>query len=624
MGDPEKTQPPGPSDVGACFIDGELRFRVWAPRARKVAVKIVSTGQETVLPMSGDYFGYFSAVTDAATEGSRYVYILDGNHQYPDPASRFQPEGVHGPSEVVDPCSFEWHDTAWKGIPLRDLIIYELHTGTFTGDGTFEAVIPMLDYLAELGINALELMPVSQFPGGRNWGYDGVYPFAPQNTYGGPMGLMSLIDACHARGLAVILDVVYNHLGPEGNYLNQYGYYFTDRYRTPWGDALNFDGPYSDEVRRFFISNAIYWLAEYHADALRLDAVHGISDLSARPFLRELSDAVHELRNRTGRDMFIIAESDLNDARIIDPAASCGYNLDAQWNDDFHHALHALLTNETNGYYQDFGAMAHLEKAFREGFVYSGQYSGFRKRRHGSSVKDRPPHQFVAFSQNHDQVGNRPGGDRLSRSLSFEKLKLAAGLVILSPYLPLLFMGEEYGETAPFRYFVSFIDDDLAHSVGKGRRGEFASAGWKDAIVEPQSERAFLDSKLHLELRQETPHSLLLDFYMELIRLRKTLLPLRNLDRSSVTVLGMETEEVLLVTRRSGREELFCLFNLGEGGNLKVPLPSGTWRIMLDSSSVRWGGERTGAFDNLEAGAGDTVTPMHARSFMICQRGYDE
>lgn len=624
MSDSDKAQGLRLMDIGAFFADGGVRFRVWAPKAKKVEVKILSQGHETTMLLAREPHGYFSLVSDAAAAGDRYSYVLDGVHQFPDPASRFQPDGVHEPSEIVDPAGFMWHDAGWKGIPVEEFIIYELHTGTFTEEGTFEAIIPRLDYLLELGVNAVEIMPVAQFPGGRNWGYDVVYPFAPQNTYGGPQGLKALIDACHSKGMAVILDVVYNHLGPEGNYLGQFGYYFTDRYRTPWGDALNFDGPYSDEVRRFFIANALHWLVEFHADALRIDAVQGIIDFSAKAFLRELADAVHDLRNRTNRDIFIIAESDLNDARIIEPADVCGYGIDAQWNDDFHHALHTLLTGEEYEYYRDFGTVSHLAKAFSEGFVYSGQYSGFRKRRHGSSAKDRPPQQFVVFSQNHDQVGNRPQGDRLSQSFSFEKLKLAAGVVLLSPYLPLLFMGEEYGETNPFRYFISFIDDNLARAIDKGRREELALAGWKDEAVDPQSVMAFLDSKLNINLRYKAEHQTLFGFYRELIRLRKELTPLRKLDRSSITVRGMESEKALFILRRSGPDALFCLYNFAGRQDLKISLPPGRWHPRLDSSSRKWGGERISLPEKSAESEGDIIIPMHPYSFIVCNRGADE
>lgn len=431
--------------IGATIVGSEeVLFKIWAPGKKHVSVKILS-GNRRLIRLTKDKKGYFTGVSKDVRTGDLYLYVLDHDDICPDPASRFQPEGVYGPSEVVDPGEFKWSDGKWRGIPLKDFIIYELHTGTFTKEGTFESVIPRLDYLTDLGITAIELMPVAQFPGNRNWGYDGVCPFAPQNTYGGPTGLKKLINSAHKKGLGVVLDVVYNHLGPEGNYLGRFGPYFTGRYRTPWGKAVNFDGPYSDEVRHFFIENALYWVEEFHVDGLRLDAVHGIFDFSARHFLTDLCEEVHSHARRLGREVAVIAESDLNDARIISPPEMGGYGLDAQWDDDFHHALHTLLTGEDKGYYEDFGKTEHLEKAFREGFVYTGQYSRYRKRRHGNSPKNRPPSQFIVFSQSHDQVGNRMAGDRPDLTLSFEKMKLAAGVVIFSPFIPLLFMGEEYG-----------------------------------------------------------------------------------------------------------------------------------------------------------------------------------
>jgi len=447
-------------DLGANVTYQGTRFNVWAPKVSSISLKVV--GDPNEIPMNPETRGYFTTFLVNAGAGTKYTYLLDGTEQRPDPVSRFQPEGVHGPSEVVDPNNFPWEDHAWKGIPLERLILYEIHTGTFTREGTFEAIIPLLDYLRnDLGVTAIELMPVAQFPGERNWGYDGTYLYAPQNSYGGPMGLKRLINVCHQKGLAVILDVVYNHLGPEGNYLGNYGPYFTNRYRTPWGPAVNFDGPESDEVRRFIVDNALYWVTEYHIDGLRIDAIHGIFDFSAQHILYDIREAVHRQAMTLGRPIWVIAESDLNDVRVIDPPSKGGFGLDAQWNDDFHHCLHTLLTGEQNGYYQDFGKIQQLGKALREGFVYSGQYSPFRKRRHGNSSKHLPPKKFVIFSQNHDQVGNRAKGDRLSTLVSFEALKLAAGMLLLSPNIPLLFMGEEYGEEAPFQYFVSHSDPEL-------------------------------------------------------------------------------------------------------------------------------------------------------------------
>ena len=606
-------------DLGAT-VDGPkgVYFRVWAPGKESVSVKIISAGKAGEILLNKDAKGYFAGIAEGVRSGDLYYYILDRDYRYPDPASRFQPQGVHGPSQVVDPGEFLWDDYEWRGISLRDFIIYELHAGTFTKEGTFESIIPLLDYLADLGITAIELMPVAQFPGNRNWGYDGVYPFAPQNTYGGPGGLKKLINAAHKKGLAVILDVVYNHLGPEGSYLGRYGPYFTDRYRTPWGEAINFDGPYSNEVRHFFIENALYWIDEFHIDALRLDAVHGIFDFSAGHFLRELCDSVHLHAQRLGREVSVIAESDLNDARIIDPPEIGGHGLDAQWSDDFHHSLHALITGERMGYYEDFGKMEHLEKAFREGYVYTGQYSRYRKRRHGNSPKDRAAYQFVVFSQSHDQVGNRMAGDRLSRALPFEKLKLVAGVVILSPFLPLLFMGEEYGETAPFCYFTSHSDHDLIQAVREGRKKEFASFGWRDDIPDPQDEKTFLDSKLNLDLSREGVHGVLYGYYTELVRLRKDIPALRDPVKENMEVSGFEDDKALYLRRWIKGDELFCLYNFGDDIlNAGLELPEGTWEKVMESSAEKWGGRGEHAPENIEVKEGKISLSLAPNSFVL-------
>ncbi|MBX6363410.1 MAG: malto-oligosyltrehalose trehalohydrolase, partial [Gemmatimonadetes bacterium] len=454
---------------------GRCRFRVWAPAAGTVTLHLLGL-VDRVLPMPAADRGYFEIEVDDAPPGTPYAYRLDDGGDLPDPASRWQPQGVHAPSAVAD-AAFPWTDGAYTPPRLADYVIYELHVGAFTPDGTFEAVIPHLERLRDLGVTAIELMPVAQFPGERNWGYDGVFPFAPQSSYGGPAGLRRLVDAAHGLGLAVVLDVVYNHVGPEGNYFGRFGPYFNPAYRTPWGGAINFDGPGSDEVRRYYIENALYWIADFHIDALRLDAVHAIVDLSARPFLAALGRAVHGLAARLGRPAYLIAESDLNDPRLVTPVEDGGYGLDAQWADDFHHALHALLTGERGGYYQDYGTVEDLARAFRTGFVYTGQYSRYRGRRHGARPVSIPAERFVVFAQNHDQIGNRALAERLSSLVPFEGLKLAAATVLLSPFLPLLFMGEEYGETAPFLYFVSHTDPALIEAVRRGRKAEVAPLG---------------------------------------------------------------------------------------------------------------------------------------------------
>ena len=575
-------------DLGAVYLGGgRCRFTVWAPVARRVEVHLISPADRTE-PMQRDDAGYHHAQLDGVAPGSLYLYRLDGAVERPDPASRFQPRDVHGPSEVVDP-GFPWEDGGWSGGPLPDYIIYEIHVGTFTPEGTFDAVIPHLEYLADLGVTAVEIMPVAQFPGGRNWGYDGVYPYAVQGSYGGPEGLKRLVDGCHRHGLAVVLDVVYNHLGPEGNYLRDFGPYFTDRYRTPWGAAINFDGPQSDEVRRYFVENALYWITEFHIDALRLDAVHAIYDRSARPFLEELADAVHRRAEQLNRRIHVIAESDLNDARLIRPPLLGGYGLDAQWSDDLHHSLHALLTGEREGYYRDFGAVWQLGKAYREGYVYDGQHSPYRKRRHGSSTRFCAAHQFVVCSQNHDQVGNRMLGERLSQMVSFEELKLAAGAVLLSPFVPLLFMGEEYAEKAPFQYFISHLDAELVEAVRRGRREEFSSFAWRGEPPDPQDEATFLSCKLDHSLRLQGSHRTLLGFYGELIRLRRALPALRSLSKESVETLAYERDRVLLVRRWCEDDEVVAVFNFGDARpSFPLLFPAGRWEKRLDSAEAVW------------------------------------
>ncbi len=573
-------------EIGATLqTDGSVHFAVWAPNVKKLSVTFPDTDPHRIELLEKDTAGYFSGTLTGITAGTRYLYQLDDGSERPDPASRYQPEGVHGPSEIVAADSHPWNDGDWTGRPLNEYIIYELHVGTFTPEGTFDGVISRLDYLCELGITAVELMPVAQFPGERNWGYDGTYIFAPQNSYGGPDGLKRLVDACHARGLVVILDVVYNHLGPEGNYLHGYGPYFTDRYRTPWGDAVNFDGPDSDPVRHYFISNALYWITAFHIDALRLDAVHGIYDFSALHILQELSEAVHRQGTALGRMVHVIAESDLNDVRMIKPPESGGYGVDAQWNDDFHHALRTFLTGEKAGYYGDFGTFPDLVKSFQEGFVLSGGYSSFRKRRHGSCSAEVSPEQLVVFSQNHDQIGNRMRGERLGEHLSAEQLMLAAATVLLSPYIPLLFMGEEYAEAAPFPYFVSHGDAALVESVRRGRREEFAAFVSQGVPPDPQDESTFLSAGVDQEQRRHGKHKRIFDFYRDLIRLRKEFAPLTGEGRKKIQVVANNGEAFLAVIRNAGRSQLLCLFNFSDQSRvITPPLAHGTLRILLDST----------------------------------------
>jgi len=596
------------SRLGATYLgNSQCQFIVWAPVIPKVEVHIVLP-KELIVPLVRDVRGYHQAVVEGVEPGCLYFYRLDSKKEHPDPASRFQPRGVHGPSQVVD-LYFPWEDQNWPGLPLEEYIVYELHVGTFTGEGSFDAIIPYLDELNDLGITAVELMPIGQFPGTRNWGYDGAYPFAVQDSYGGPEGLKRLVNTCHQKGLAVVLDVVYNHLGPEGNYIADFGSYFTDRYKTPWGAALNFDGPYSDEVRRFFIENAIYWLTEFHIDALRLDALHAILDISSYPFLEELSVAFHKQMEQLKRKAYLIGESAANNTRLIKPRELGGYGLDAQWNDDFHHSLHVLLTSERNGYYQDYGQLQDLTKAFQEGFVYSGQYSHYRQRRHGVSSRDIPAYQFVVFDQNHDQVGNRANSERLSQLVSFEALKLAAGTILLSPFIPLIFMGEEYGETAPFPYFVSHSEPALIEAVRRGRREEFATFQWQSEQYNPQNETTFLAAKINHKLREEGQHQTLLELYKELIRLRKATPALACLSKDRMEVLGYEKERIIFIRRWDENNEAIVAFNFSDRQtSVVLPFPSGLWHRRLDSAEERWQGKGNIAPEQLSSKGETTVT----------------
>ncbi len=598
-------------DIGARILEpGQVYFKVWAPNTKTVSVKLVSETNGRSVALKKGRHGYFSGAIENVHDGDRYLYVLADGRECPDPVSRFQPEGVHNPSQIVDSSLFSWEDKGWEGVALKDFIIYEIHVATFTNEGTFRSIISYIDYLKELGITAIELMPVAQFPGARNWGYDGVFPFAPHNTYGGPSGLKALVNACHKAGLSVILDVVYNHLGPEGNYLGQFGPYFTDRYKTPWGDAVNYDGPYSDEVRNYFISNALYWVVEYHVDALRADAIHGIYDFSACHILEEIGEAVHAEAERQGRNIFVIPESDLNDVRVINPRSAGGFGMDAQWNDDFHHALHTLVTGERDGYYRDFGSLHHLAKAFKEGFVYSGQYSRFRRRRHGNSSSGRASQQFIVFSQNHDQVGNRAHGDRLSATASPEQLKLAAAVVLLSPFIPLLFMGEECGEKTPFCYFVDHADKELIEAVRKGRRDEFARFGWEKEPPDPQAEETFLASRIRIEEESKTRGSLL-EFYRSLIALRKDIRAAGLLSKRVPDVGIFRKEKVLLVADYSHNEGIFCLFSFSEKTtNIDFTPPAGHWYKALDTSLPCRGGNgrETAPSRILSDGSGSRVT----------------
>jgi maltooligosyltrehalose trehalohydrolase len=586
--------------------DESCLFNVWAPSAAQVQLHLVSPPDELV-PMEQQECGYYTLRVPKLSAGARYFIRVNGQTDVPDPASRYQPEGVHGPSEVVG-STFPWTDAHWFGVPLRDYVIYELHVGTFSSEGTFDGVIPYLAELKALGVTAIELMPVAQFPGKRNWGYDGVGMYAVQNSYGGPQGLKRLVNAAHEIGLAVILDVVYNHLGPEGNYLGTLAPYFTGTYKTPWGLALNFDGAHSDGVRRFFIENALYWQTEFHIDALRLDAVHAIRDIGALPFLRELKQKTAARADELNRRFYLIGETDQNAPRFILPENVGGYGLDGQWADDFHHCLHVLLTGEQRGYYEDYtGGLEQFAKVWREGYAFTGEYSPYRKARHGQPTDGTSLRQFVVCAQNHDQVGNRMTGDRLSSLLEFESLKLAAACVLLSPFTPLIFMGEEYGEPAPFQYMVDHTDKELLQAIRDGRREEFASFAWSGEVPDPASEATFVRSRLNHSLREKGNHQKLLQFYRKLLAIRKEYSCIRTAERRDIEV---KVEGECLLVHYLLQPELLLLFSFA-----KEPVTSplvdqlANWETVLDSASVEWRG----------SGA-DSATKIAPRSARVLRR----
>jgi maltooligosyltrehalose trehalohydrolase len=565
------------------------RFTVWAPEKKKMTLHLVHPAERTV-EMEHASEGYFTIELDEIAPGARYFYQPDGKEDYPDPASHYQPEGVHGPSEVVDHGNHIWRDTNWKNIPLHELVLYELHVGTFTPEGTFEAIIPRLDNLKETGVNAIELMPVAQFPGNRNWGYDGVFPYAVQHSYGGPIGLKKLVDASHAKGIAVYLDVVYNHLGPEGNYFGKYGPYFTEKYTTPWGDAINYDGAYSDGVREYFANNPLHWLEHFHLDGLRLDAIHAIYDQSAVSFWELMQEKLASLTEQMERPFYLIAESDLNNPRVVKKTDVGGYGFHAQWLDDFHHASYVLLDKKGKKLYEDFGKMEQLAKAYTDGFVHSGEYVKFRKKKFGTSSASVPGDRFVAFAQNHDQVGNRAEGERMSVLVDFERLKLTAAAVLLAPYIPMLFMGEEYGEDAPFLYFVSHSDEALIKAVQEGRKKEFADYKFAGSLPDPQSEETFKRSKLQWKKRKQDKHQKMLRWHQSLIQLRRTLPALQNFNKVDVQAQALKQDGLVLMRQsHNSAQQLICLFNFSEK-TLEYIMPdeAPNWKNILNSKEKQW------------------------------------
>ena len=607
---------------GATVLSGgAVRFEVWAPRARTVAVRVFDQyGVATDHPLRAHGGGVFSSRVADVSTGRDYRYVLDGEREVADPVSRSQPDDVFGPSRIVDPHEFDWHDQRWQGLTMSDLVLYELHVGTFSEQGTFDGVIPHLAELRELGVTAIELMPVAEFPGERNWGYDGVHLYAPESAYGGPDGLRRLVDAAHEAGLGVLLDVVYNHTGPEGSVLHEYGPYFVDRYRTPWGGSANFDGPQSDEVRRFVIDNALYWITEYHLDGLRLDATDQIYDFSARHVLEEMASAVHAQADALGRRVVMIAETALNDPRWLRRPQAGGFGMDGQWLDDFHHAIRTAVTGERLGYYADYRGVSSLAKSYRDRYVFDGAYSSHWQRRRGQPAGDVPRDAFVAFIQNHDQVGNRAQGERLSLLTGFAQRRLAAAALLLSPYVPLLFMGEEYGETRPFLYFVSHRSPELVDAVRRGRREEFAAFAWHDEVPDPQAESSFTASRLDRRGAAGAEQQATRALYRDLLRLRRAV-PLLQPGNAELQVTDDSDAGWMSALYHGGDEapHLLLLNFAGVTRTLRSDgAPHGEWRCLLCTDAPAFGGEnRVARSATLSAASPAIELPPHTAALYV-------
>jgi maltooligosyltrehalose trehalohydrolase len=586
--------------------DGEgVAFRVWAPGSERVDVVVYGPDAEANHPLDAEGDGYFAGRVERLGVGTRYRYRLDGGDSFPDPASRSQPEGVHGPSEVIDPDAYRWSDAGWEGRRLEDMVIYELHVGTFTPGGTFDSAIERLPALVELGATAVEVMPIANFPGGRNWGYDGVNLYAPATAYGGAEAFKRFVDAAHGAGLAVILDVVYNHLGPEGNYLPGItrGRFFTDRHKTPWGDAVNYDGPDSGPVRDFVLGNALHWVHEYHVDGLRLDATHAILDDSPVHLLRELADRVH---TAGPQPRVVIAEDERNERRVLLPMGEGGYGLDAVWADDLHHQLRRLAAGDSEGYFASYtGTVADVAETLRKGWYYEGQRSPHTGEARGTAAEGIPPQRFVHCLQNHDQVGNRAFGDRLTEGVEPSVYRALSALLLLSPYTPLLWMGQEWGATSPFLYFTDH-PEELGKLVTEGRREEFghfssfADPEVRERIPDPQSPDTFEKSKLRWEERDSAPHAGFLALYRELLALRNGDTVLRERGRESFSVLEVG-DGGLALRRDGGGAALLLVAGFGESlsleldGRAELTPPAGRWSMALSTEEARFGGEGRGA-----------------------------
>ena len=569
--------------------NGVADILIWAPSADNVGILLLP--QNRKLSLEKKELGYWGLLTSELQPGDLYKFVINEYEELPDPASLSQPEGVHGASQAIDLENFVWNDKFVKSIPLQDYIIYELHTGTFTPEGTFSAIEEKLDYFVDLGITAIEIMPVSQFPGSRNWGYDGVLPYCVQNSYGGAEALQHLVDACHSKGLAVILDVVYNHLGPEGNYFGSFGPFFTDKYHTPWGDAINFDDKWSDGVRQYFIENAVMWFRDFHIDGLRMDAVHAIKDFSPVHVLQEIRQRTDQLMEVSGKKHYLIVEMDLNDTRFINRTETGGYGMDAQWIDEFHHSLRVASGQEKTGYYSDFEPISSLAKSYKDAYVYDGIYSEHRKRKFGVKADQNAGEQFIVFSQNHDHVGNRMLGERTSQLVSFEMQKLLAGAVMASPFLPMLFMGEEWAESNPFQYFVSHTDPELAEAVRKGRKEEFAAFHIEGEAPDPMAEETFENSKLQWDLLSRPRHEAMFRFYKKLIALKKTNPVLKLPDRKGLTVSFDVHQGVIILNRIKEDHHIVIVMNFSKDRReTQFPAHVATWFKLISSADVLWDG----------------------------------
>lgn len=557
-------------------------FKVWAPRAKKVNLKL--DGREPLKMNGPDERGWWQLAVEDASPGTDYSFLLDDESTpYPDPRSLWQTKGVHGPSRTYDQNAFAWTDHHWHTPPLSSSILYELHIGTFSREGTFDSAIEHLDYLVELGITHIEIMPVNEFAGSRGWGYDGVFLFAVFEPYGGPDAFKRFVDACHAKNLAVVLDVVYNHFGPVGNYTNQFGPYLTDKYHTPWGAAVNFNESGSDEVRRFFLDNALMWLRDYHCDGLRLDATHEYIDRSAVHFMEQLSAEVERLGTMLNKRYVLIAESDLNDPKFVRPREAHGYGMDAQWSDDFHHSLFTLLWNDPGrGYYDDFGSMDDLVKSLRAAFVYDGKYSRYRHHTHGRPVDNLSAHHFIGYIQNHDQVGNRAIGERLEHLVGMDASKVALGLTLTAPFIPMLWMGEEFAATAPYLYFADHEEEEMRRLVSEGRKRDFAAFGWdENEVPDPEAVETFERSKMDWAEVHEGKHGEMLQWVKDLIRYRRSCMDLNDGDFTHTIANCSHDGKVLTMQRGAVR----VIMNLGDP--VTQPLLSGESLKLASATGIK-------------------------------------